>query len=159
MSIKDWPEQDRPREKLLNRGPGALSDSELLAVVLRTGVAGRSAVELSRTILEDRGGLSGLLGTPQEVLTGLPGLGAAKAAQLQAVLEIARRVLAEELKTRDVLTSPDRVKDFLRLSLQHLDREVFVVIYLDAQNRVLCMDELFRGTLTQTSVYTREGFH
>jgi DNA repair protein RadC len=156
VSIKDWPEQDRPREKLLTRGAAALSDSELLAVVLRTGVAGRSAVELSRGLLEDHGGLSGLLAMPQDALTGLPGLGIAKAAQIQAVLEIARRVLAEELKTRDVLTSPDRVKDFLRLSLQHLDREVFVVIYLDAQNRVLCMEELFRGTLTQTSVYPRE---
>lgn len=156
MSIKDWPEQDRPREKLLARGPAALSDSELLAILLRTGIPGQSAVELARSLVDRFGGLNGLLSAPFEAIMALPGLKQAKAAQFQAVVEIARRVLAEELKSRDVLTSPDRVKAFLRLSLQHLDREVFVAIYLDAQNRVLLVEELFRGTLTQTSVYPRE---
>lgn len=156
MSIKDWPEQDRPREKLLARGPSALSDSELLAILLRTGIPGQSAVEMARSLVDRFGGLNGLLSAPFEQIMALPGLKQAKVAQFQAVVEIARRVLAEELKSRDVLTSPERVKAFLRLSLQHLDREVFVAIYLDAQNRVLVVEELFRGTLTQTSVYPRE---
>lgn len=156
MSIKDWPTQDRPREKLLQRGPAALTDSELLAILLRTGIRGRSAVELARELVERFGGLAGLLAAPVDAVVALPGLGPAKALQLQAVLEMSRRALAEELRQKDVLTSPERVKAFLRLSMQHLDREVFVAIYLDAQNRVLVVDELFRGTLTQTSVYPRE---
>ena len=156
MAISDWPMLERPREKLLRRGPASLSDAELLAIFLRTGVRGKSAVDLARELLIRCGSLGSLFAAKRAELVGLPGLGDAKFSQLQAVLEMARRALAETLRTSDALSSPGAVRDFLRLTLASRDHEVFLVVLLDAQNRVLACDELFRGTLTQTSVYPRE---
>ena len=156
MSIADWPVDDRPREKLIAKGADALSDAELVAIFLRTGVKGKSAVELARDALTRFGSLSGLFAADTGTLTAVPGLGAAKYAQLQAVLEMARRALREKLDRGCALSSPQAVRDFLRLKLQDRPHEVFVSVFLDAQNRVLAVEELFRGTLTQTSVYPRE---
>ena len=156
MAITDWPELERPREKLLQLGPSSLSDAELLAIFLRTGVRGKSAVDLARELLIRCGSLSALFSAKRAELNGLPGLGDAKFSQLQAVLEMARRALAETLRSGDALNSPAAVRDFLRLTLARRDHEVFLAVLLDAQNRVLASEELFRGTLTQTSVYPRE---
>jgi DNA repair protein RadC len=156
MSIADWPELERPREKLLQLGAASLSDAELLAIFLRTGARGKSAVDLARELLVRCGGLGALFAAKRTQLAGLPGLGDAKFSQLQAVLEMARRALAETLRSSDALASPGAVRDFLRLTLAHREREVFLAVMLDAQNRVLACEELFRGTLTQTSVYPRE---
>ncbi len=156
MAITDWPEGERPREKLLARGAQALSDAELLAIFLRVGVKGKSAVELARELLTHFGGLNRLFAAPQADFAAFNGLGPAKYAQLQAVLEMARRALAEQMRVGDSLTSPAAVRDFLRLRLAGLPHEVFMAVFLDAQNRVLAVEELFRGTLTQTSVYPRE---
>jgi DNA repair protein RadC len=156
MAITDWPMLERPREKLLQRGPASLSDAELLAIFLRTGVRGKSAVDLARDLLVRCGGLGALFAAKRAELVSLPGLGDAKFSQLQAVLEMARRALAETLRSSDALGSPGAVRDFLRLTLASRDHEVFLAVLLDAQNRVLACDELFRGTLTQTSVYPRE---
>jgi len=156
MAITDWPALERPREKLLKLGPASLSDAELLAIFLRTGVRGRSAVDLARDLLNRCGGLGALCAAKRADLAGLPGLGDAKFSQLQAVLEMARRALAETLRAGDALGSPGAVRDFLRLTLAKYEREVFLAVMLDAQNRVLACEELFRGTLTQTSVYPRE---
>ena len=156
MAIKDWPAAERPREKLLAQGAAALSDGELLAIFLRTGMAGRDALEIARDLLGRFGTLSALFEASLDAVIETPGLGPAKYVQLAAVMDMARRALLEQLQHRDALTSPDLVKSYLRLQLQGRDREVFVVIYLDAQNRVLRIHELFVGTLTQTSVYPRE---
>jgi DNA repair protein RadC len=156
VAIKDWPEGERPRERLLEQGPASLTDAELLAVILRTGTAGRSALDLGREALARFGGLSGLLAAPADRLIALEGLGPAKSAQLQAVLELARRSLREEVQHATVLTSPDKVRAYLRLTLSSRPHEVFMALFLDAQNRLIVADELFRGTLTQTSVYPRE---
>ncbi len=156
MSIKDWPEGDRPREKLLAEGAHALSDTELLAIFLRTGVKGKSAVELARELKTRFGSLEGLFRADLTAICEVSGLGLAKYVQLQAVMEMARRALRESLARSDVLDSPEAVKAYLRLKLQDLTREVFVVIFLDAQNQVQSVDEMFAGTLTQTSVYPRE---
>lgn len=156
MAIKDWPEGERPRERLLASGPQALSDAELLAVFLRTGTPGRSAIDLGREALARFGGLNGLFAADAAALAEIGGFGPAKYAQLQAVIELARRALREEVKRETTLSSPGKVRDYLRLTLARLEHEVFVALYLDAQNRLLATDELFRGTLTQTSVYPRE---
>lgn len=156
MAIRDWPESERPRERLLALGAGRLGDAELLAVCLRTGAAGMDAVELGRMLLARFGGWNGLLAAEAPALRAVRGLGGAKAAQLVAVLEIARRALAETLRRTDALTTPAAVRDYLRLALAGREHEVFVVLFLDAQHRVLGVEELFRGTLTQTSVYPRE---
>jgi DNA repair protein RadC len=156
MTIKDWPEDDRPREKLLTRGPVALSDAELLAIFLRTGVAGKSAVELSRELLKRFGSLGGVGAAQLQDFREIKGLGHAKYVQLQAALEMARRALKENIEAGINLNSPQAVRDYLRLTLQHRPVEVFLGIFLDTQNRVLAADELFSGTLTQTSVYPRE---
>jgi DNA repair protein RadC len=156
MSITDWPALERPREKLLQLGATSLSDAELLAIFLRTGVRGKSAVDLARDLLVRCGGLGALFAAKRSELGGLPGMGDAKFSQLQAVLELSRRVLAETLRTGDALGSPAAVRDFLRLTLAGREHEVFLAVLLDAQNRVLACEELFRGTLTQTSVYPRE---
>ncbi len=156
MAIPDWPEGERPREKLLTRGAQALSDAELLAIFLRVGIKGKSAVELARELLQHFGSLTRLFSATQSEVEHFPGLGPAKYAQLQAVLEMARRALAEEMRAGDALTSPAAVRDYLRLKLAGLAHEVFLAVFLDAQNRVLAAEELFRGTLTQTSVYPRE---
>jgi len=156
MSINDWPADDRPREKLLSKGPESLSDAELVAIFLRTGVRGRSAVDLARDVLARCGSLSALLGAEQGTFCAIAGLGQAKYAQLQASLEMGRRALRERLGQRDSLGSPKAVRDYLRLKLQARPHEVFVAVFLDAQNRVIEVEELFRGTLTQTSVFPRE---
>jgi DNA repair protein RadC len=153
MAIADWPEGERPRERLLAGGAAALSDAELLAVMLRTGVRGKSAVDLGRELLARFGGLAGLFGAR---LGGIKGLGPAKRAQLEAVIELARRSVGESLRQAPALTSPGAVRDYLKLSLGRRPHEVFVCIWLDAQHRVTAYEEPFRGTLTQTSVYPRE---
>src|SRR5436190_12866325 len=149
MGISDWPPEERPRERLLAHGATALSDAELLAVVLRTGIRGKSAVELGRELLARFRGLAGLLAAD---LSGVKGLGPAKRAQFRAVMELARRSIEEGLKETATLTSPGAVRDYLRMSLGGLAHEVFVCVWLDAQHRVIDSQELFRGTLTQTSV-------
>jgi DNA repair protein RadC len=156
MAITDWPVDDRPREKLLSKGADALSDAELLAIFLRTGIRGKSAVDLARELLTRAGSLSALCTGSERDICELPGVGQAKYAQLQAVMEIARRALREKLAAGNALNSPSAVRDYLRMKLQALPHEVFVVLFLDAQNRVIGSEELFRGTLTQTSVYPRE---
>jgi DNA repair protein RadC len=156
MAINDWPKGERPREKLLTKGARALSDAELLAIVLRTGVPGKSAVDLGRELLHQYGTLSSLFASDLERLLLTKGLGYAKAVQLQAVTELARRALEEQLEPGVNLNSPKAVRDFLRLALLRQDKEVFLGIFLDAQNRVLATEELSEGTLTQTSVFPRE---
>ena len=156
MSIIDWPEGERPREKLLARGAAALSDAELLAIFLRTGVAGMSAVDLARKLLVKYGSLTGLFAADRAGFCEVKGMGAAKFAQLQAVLEMSRRALQEELQRGDVLSSPRAVRDYLKLLLAGRGQEVFMVLFLDTQHRVIAFEELFHGTLSQTSVYPRE---
>ncbi len=166
MPLKDLPPDARPREKLLARGPGALSDAELLALLLRTGIQGKGVLQLADELLQlpgkgglaapGFGGIAGLLNATAEDLKSVKGLGPAKRAELVAVLELARRALAQRLQERTVFASPQEVKQFLQLHLSALSHEVFAVLFLDAQNRLLTMEELFRGSLTQTSVYPRE---
>ena len=155
MTIAEWPAAERPRERLLALGPAALSDAELIALFLRTGARGKSALDLARELLSRCGGLAGLLGA-RRIPEGVKGLGPAKAAQLGAVLEVARRCLHEELQAGSALASPAAVRDYLRLALGAREHEVFLALLLDSQHRVLKSIELFRGTLTQTSVYPRE---
>jgi len=156
LRITDWPLQERPRERMLAQGAGRLSDAELVAVCLRSGIRGKSAVDLARELITRFGGVAGLLAAELSKLVQVDGLGTAKAAQLAAVIELARRSLREELKAGSLLTTPGAVRDYLRLALAARDHEVFVVLFLDSQHRVLSNAELFRGTLTQTSVYPRE---
>jgi len=156
MAITDWPEGERPREKLLQRGASSLSDAELLAIFLRTGVVGKSAVDLARDLITRFGNLTQLFAATEPDFCAIHGMGQAKYVQLQAVLEMARRALHEEMKTGDALTSPRSVRDYLQLLLRGRAREVFMAIFLDAQHRVIASEEMFHGTLTQTSVYPRE---
>lgn len=156
MAITDWPSAERPRERLLKEGAQALSDAELLAIFLRVGVRGKSAVDLARDLVHEFGGLNGLFSASRAACTRVKGLGDAKYAQLQAVLEMSRRALAEEMRERDALSSPTAVRGYLRLKLACLPHEVFLAVFLDAQNRVIEAEDLFRGSLTQTSVYPRE---
>ena len=156
MAITDWPADERPRERLLKQGAGVLSDAELLAIFLRVGVVGMSAVDLARRLLERFGSLNALFAATQADVAAVPGLGPAKYAQLQAVFELVRRALAEELRGRDALTSPVAVRNYLRLQLGGLGHEVFWALWLDARHRLVASDSLFSGTLTQTSVYPRE---
>jgi DNA repair protein RadC len=153
MAISDWPLGERPRERLLAHGAAALSDAELLAVVLRTGIRGKSAVELGRELLARFKGVAGIFGAD---LTGVKGLGPAKRAQFEAAIELARRSLKDDMRSASALTSPGAVRDYLRLAIAEREHEVFVCLWLDAQHRVIACEELFRGTLTQTSVYPRE---
>ena len=155
MDIKDLPPEVRPREKLLARGPQALSDVELLAIVLRTGFAGKPVFALAAELLEGAG-LAGLLQCDAQDLSRIKGLGPAKRAELLAVFELARRALAERLREREAFESPGAVRQYLQLHLAHKPHEVFAVMFLDSQNRLLALEELFRGTLSQTSVYPRE---
>lgn len=156
MGIEDWPEQTRPRERLVREGAQALSDPELLALLLRVGVRGKSAVELGRDILQHFGSLHGLFGATLGDCTEVHGLGMAKYAQLQAVMELARRAIAEQLQAGEAFGSPELVKRYLRMKLGGQRHESFVVLFLDVKNRLIADRELFRGTLTQTSVYPRE---
>ncbi|WP_455920787.1 RadC family protein [Pseudomonas putida] len=156
MSIRDWPAAERPREKLLKQGAAALSDAELLAIFLRTGVAGKSAVDLARTLLEDFGSLRALLEADQVAFSAKPGLGPAKFAQLQAVLEMSRRHLAERLTRDSALESPRAVRDYLKAMLRHEPHEVFGCLYLDTKHRVLGFEVLFRGSIDGAAVYPRQ---
>jgi DNA repair protein RadC len=156
MPIKDWPEDERPREKLLRRGAGALSDAELLAIFLRTGVKGKSAVDIGRELLQEYGSLRSLLEADFPRFSRSAGLGAAKYALLQSVLEMARRHMREELQRGDALTSPELTRRFLSSALRAYSHEVFACLLLDNQHRVLHFEELFRGTIDGASVYPRE---
>ena len=156
MTIKDLPADARPREKMLARGPSALSDVELLAILLRTGMAGKNVFQLAQELLDTFGGLSGLLNTGTTELNVIKGLGPAKRAEVVAVLELSRRGLAEQLRERQAFHAPEAVKAYVQLHLAHKIHEVFAVLFLDNQNRLQAMEELFRGTLSQTSVYPRE---
>jgi DNA repair protein RadC len=156
MSITDWPAGERPREKLLQRGAAALSDAELLAIFLRTGVVGKSAVDLARELLTRFGSLTRLFAAHEAEFCQIHGMGQAKYVQLQAVLEMSRRALQEEMRNGNALNSPVAVRDYLQLLLRGREQEVFLVIFLDAQHRVILAEEMFHGTLTQTSVYPRE---
>ncbi|SEQ68154.1 RadC family protein [Giesbergeria anulus] len=169
MSFKDLPADTLPREKLLARGPAALADAELLAILLRTGIAGKNVLQMAQELLDPPstdattgqlrggfGGIGGLLHTSAADLARIKGLGPAKRAELVAVLELARRALAQQLQQGEVFDSPDAVKHYLQLHLAYKGHEVFAVLFLDAQHRLLALEEMFRGTLTQTSVYPRE---
>jgi DNA repair protein RadC len=154
--MKDLPAALRPREKLLSLGPAALADAELLALLLRTGVRGMGVLQMAEQLLGRFAGLGALLRADTAALRAVKGLGPAKRAELQAVLELARRALAAELVQRPVFESPQAVRDYLRLQLGDLSHEVFAVMFLDAQHRLIAYEPMFRGTLTQTSVYPRE---
>jgi DNA repair protein RadC len=156
MSLKDLPAEMRPREKLLARGGAALSDVELLALLLRTGLPGRGVFELATQLLQDFGGFAGLLRAEAADLKRIKGLGPAKRAEIAAVLEIARRALAQPLRDKPVFDAPQKVKDYLALHLGQRLQEVFAVLFLDGQHRLIELEILFHGTLTQTSVYPRE---
>ena len=157
MPLDHLPADARPREKLLARGAAALSDTELLALLLRTGLAGKGVFALAQELVDSFGGVAGLLHTRPEDLKRIKGLGGpAKRAGLVAVLELARRAMAQQLREREVFSSPDAVKHYLQLHLARQPHEVFAVMFLDAQNRLIEMEVMFRGTLTQTSVYPRE---
>ena len=156
MNPSAWPVTDRPREKLLRLGPEVLSDAALIAVVLRCGGSQRSALELGHALLQRFRSLGALLAAAPESVYAERGLGPARYASLRAGFELARRTLREQAENRDALRSPQAVRDFLRLSLHQRPIEVFMGVFLDAQNRVICAEELFHGTLTQTSVYPRE---
>ena len=154
--MKHLPADQRPREKLLARGAAALVDSELLALLLRTGYKGRGVVALADDVLAHCGGFAGLLNAAPDALKGLKGLGPAKRAELLAVMEMARRAIAQQMQAAPVFDSPGRVKDYLALNLGGRTQEVFSVLFLDSQHRLLKLEDLFFGTLTQTSVYPRE---
>ena len=156
MAIRDWPSAERPREKLLTHGPKHLSDAELLAIFLRTGCAGKSAVDLARDLLLQFDGLRPLLDADRDTFCQAKGLGAAKYVQLQAVLEMSRRHLKEVLKKGDSYTEVEQVKQFLSGQLRHQQREVFAVLYLDNQHRLITFEELFKGTINCAHVYPRE---
>ncbi len=156
MSITNWPEDQRPRERLIKHGAHILSDAELLAVFLRVGVSGKSAVDLGRDMIGHFGSLNGLFTANLADFSKLNGLGPAKYAQLQAVMELARRSLSEELKKGEILGSPQAVKQYLQLLLAKKPYESFAVLFLDVKNRLIITEELFRGSLTHTSVYPRE---
>ena len=154
--IAEWPSSERPRERLFAQGAAALTDAELLAVVLGTGTRAATALDVARSLLGQHHNLSGLLGESPSSLAGCQGVGPVKAAKLKAGVELARRLLREEISHGSALTSPEAVRDYLRLTLASLPHEAFVVLFLDSQHRLLAAEELFRGTLAQTSVYPRE---
>jgi len=165
MPLKDLPPDARPREKLLARGPAALSDVELLAILLRTGIAGKGVLQMAQELLQLKpradgsagfDGIAGLLNASADDLKRVKGLGPAKRAELVAVLELARRAMAQKLQERTVFDTPDAVKHYLQLQLSARKHEVFAVLFLDVQNRLIALEEMFTGTLTQTSVYPRE---
>ena len=156
MAITDWPAAERPREKLVELGAEALSDAELLAIFLRVGVTGKSAVDLARDLLMQFGSLNGIFAATEHELSQVHGIGTSKYVQLQAIFEMSRRALSEQLQQRDVFKSPQQVRDYLVLKLGNLTKEVFLVLFLDTQNRLLASEEMFSGSLSETSVYPRE---
>ena len=156
MLLKDLPQDARPREKLLARGPGALSDAELLALLLRTGLPGKNALQMGQELVDTFGGVSGLLHTGADALKKIKGLGPAKRAEIVAVLELARRALASQLQEKTMFSNPQAIRDYLQLQLGGREHEIFAVLFLDTSHRLIVLEEMFRGTLTQTSVYPRE---
>lgn len=156
MNLQEIPPDTRPREKMLSRGPGALSDTELLALLLRTGVTGRNVLQLAQDMLLASGGLANLLITPAYQRGKIKGLGPAKQTELLAVMELAKRAMSQQLQSREVMQNAASVQLFLQLHMAHKHHEVFAMMFLDAQHKLLCMETLFRGTLSQTSVYPRE---
>ena len=156
MAITDWAVEDRPREKLLNKGAEALTDAELLAIFLRTGIKGKSAVDLARDLIDDNGGLSPLLAANEEQFCRSKGLGQAKYVQMQAVVEMSRRYLEEKLHRGDVMNNAGDVKQYLKSRLQQYPFEVFACLFLDNKHRVIEYEELFRGTIDSASVHPRE---
>ena len=156
MLLKDLPQDARPREKLLARGPGALSDAELLALLLRTGLPGKNALQMGQELVDRFGGIGGLLHASADALKQIKGLGPAKRAEIVAVLELARRALASQLQEKTMFSNPQAIRDYLQLQLGGRDHEIFAVLFLDPSHRLIVLEEMFRGTLTQTSVYPRE---
>ncbi len=154
--MRDLPAEQRPREKLLAKGAAALADSELLSLLLRTGLKGTGVATLAAQVLQRCGGFAALLGATPATLAPIKGLGPAKSAEILAVMEMARRALAQPMQANPVFDSPARVKDYLALQLAGHEHEVFAVLFLDSQHRLLQLDEMFHGTLAQTSVYPRE---
>lgn len=156
MTISEWPKDQRPRERLLASGPESLSDPELIAILLRTGIAGKNAIELGREMLSHFGSLNRLFAASSHELAKLKGLGPAKLAILQTVIELARRAVFEELQAGPLLQSSSTVKNFLQLQLASHDQEIFLVLFLDVQHRLIASEKMFEGTLTRTHVYPRE---
>lgn len=156
MAISDWPADERPREKLLTRGPASLSDAELLAIFLRTGLRGLTAVDLARNLLAEHGSLRRLLDADARHFCESPGLGLAKYAQLQAVLEMVRRYLRETLMRGDALRNPVDTRNYLTAQLRDRPHEVFACLFLDTRHRVIAFEEVFRGTIDGASVHPRE---
>ncbi len=156
MAITDWPQAERPREKLLTHGASTLSDAELLAIFLRTGCMGLSAVDLARQLLSDFNGLREIFDADEKQFCRGKGLGQAKYTQLQAILEMTRRYLAESLSKDSVLSHPSHVQQFLLTKLRHKQREVFAALLLDSQNQLICYKEVFFGTVNRASIYPRE---
>jgi DNA repair protein RadC len=156
MSIKNWPANERPREKLLEKGSGALTDAELLAIFLRTGIKGKTAVDLAKELLDEFGSLQALLTADESQFCKGKGLGSAKYTQLQAVLEMAKRHYIEILEKEDSFTNPDTIRAYLKAQLRGYKHEVFACLFLDSQNRIIKLEELFKGTIASTSVYPRE---
>jgi DNA repair protein RadC len=156
MAITDWPADERPREKLMQKGVSSLSDAELLAIFLRVGVVGKSAVDLARDLLNAFGSLNAIFNASAHQISALHGMGLSKYCQLQAIFEMSRRALSEQLQQQDIFKSPKQVRDYLCLTLGNEAREIFMVLFLDPQNRVQAQESLFEGTLTQANVYPRE---
>lgn len=156
MAIKHWPEENRPREKLLERGSQALTDAELLAIFLRVGRKGVNAIDMARELISHFGGLGPLLMADQTTFCTAKGLGPAKYCQLQATLELSKRYLEEQLCSDYVFDSPDRVKDYLAIQMRDYQREVFVALLLDTRHRLIEFNELFKGTIDAASIYPRE---
>lgn len=156
MSIRKWPQSERPRAKLINNGPNSLSDAELLAIFMRTGVAGKSAIELAREVLTSAGGLRALLNMSVKEICQYKGIGEVKYIQLQAGLELGRRYLFEKLDRGDFISSPQASRDYLIMCLRDKPYESFYVLYLDSKHRIICHHELFRGTIDSASVPVRE---
>lgn len=156
MAISDWPASEQPREKLIANGPSALSDAELLAIFLRVGVKGKSAVALARELLTTFGSLNGVFSASLTDICEVSGMGESKYCQLQAIFEMSRRALSEEMQFGSFLNTPDKVRDYLSLTLMPLKQEVFMVLFLDAHNQVITHEQLFVGTLSETAVYPRE---
>ena len=156
MGIQDWPESERPREKLIRRGPQSLSDAELLAIFLRTGVQGKNAVELARELQNQHGSIGALLKADLKTFTSCRGLGKAKYAQLQAVLELSKRHLLERIDRGDEITSPAAIRRFLQIQLRGQEREIFYGVFLDNRHRILRSEALFLGTINSATVHIRE---
>jgi DNA repair protein RadC len=156
MAISHWPKEERPREKLLSKGAAALSDAELLAIFLRTGLPGITAIDLARALLSEFGSIGALLSARQDAFCERKGLGPAKFAQLQAALELTSRYIKEELRANPIFTSPQMVRDYLAVQMRGYQREVFVILLLDSRHQLLDFHELFQGTIDMASVYPRE---